>query len=385
MQIKTISHLYAAAGAAVLLGASAPVALGQDTELGENTVFYEDDALLDITEWFDGNDYNPTDEAWWRVDDEAYESWQDTSGDSDGYTGYGYGVNDNDDWFYDYYDPYSYSFFDDGDDGMYDSGARYYDYDNDGYADAYLSYSDWDDDGVYEDYHYYSFTGDIDDAQRGRTKADANRESRGRTLTGEIQGTKEVKVRGGDKHLVVAINPRSDGQDQDMQGQEGRGQEGQGQDRQGAGPVVVDLGPVENLEDHSFKVGDTLMVKGPKARVGEKSVVLAKSFEHHDITVQVGRNPRAMTGTVRNTHKATIRGQQHLMAMVEATQDGQARMMAVDFGPADMLDMNISEGKRLTFSGFPVKLEDKVLVMARSVEINGKTVQINRQPSKADD
>jgi hypothetical protein len=31
-------------------------------EWEEHTPYYEDDALLDVTEWLDGNDYNPTDE-----------------------------------------------------------------------------------------------------------------------------------------------------------------------------------------------------------------------------------------------------------------------------------------------------------------------------------
>lgn len=43
-----------------------------DNEFGANTPFYEDDAWYDVSEWFDGNDYNPTDEAIGRWDDEVF-------------------------------------------------------------------------------------------------------------------------------------------------------------------------------------------------------------------------------------------------------------------------------------------------------------------------
>ena len=52
--------LAAAIGAAMAF----PVAtLQADDEFGDNTPYYEDDAWYDVSEWFDGNDYNPTDEA----------------------------------------------------------------------------------------------------------------------------------------------------------------------------------------------------------------------------------------------------------------------------------------------------------------------------------
>jgi hypothetical protein len=35
--------------------------------------YYEDDAWFDISEWLDGNDYNPTDEIAGKWDDETYD------------------------------------------------------------------------------------------------------------------------------------------------------------------------------------------------------------------------------------------------------------------------------------------------------------------------
>jgi len=66
--------------------ACTPVAMGQtgDFDPEDRGSKVEDDAWYDISEWFDGNDYNPTDEAIGRWDDEIF-SYEDarTSSDSD--------------------------------------------------------------------------------------------------------------------------------------------------------------------------------------------------------------------------------------------------------------------------------------------------------------
>ena len=352
----------AAMFAAILTGAvamSSSSAL-RAAEFGANTPYYEDDALLDITEWFEGNDYNPTDEAWWRWDDETYQARQDTSGDSDS-DWYGYSTRDDNDWYYDYYDPYAYDYYDYDDNDLYDFGTRYYDYDNDGTYDAMASYSDWDNDGIYDDYDYYSFTNLGTEKQQKQAKDAAAKESRQQQVTGKVQKTKMVKVRGGKQHVVVAIEPQ--------QGQQGE-------------PIIVDLGRAEDLKDVNPKLGDTITAKGPRAKVGEKSVLLAGSIEVNGKTTQINRTGRTFSGKVLNTHKAKVRNQQHQMAIIEAQRQGKTQKIAVDLDPADRLKMDI-KGETLTFTGYPVKVKDRVPVVARSVQQGEQIAQINRQPQQA--
>ena len=258
-------------------------------EFGADSRYYEDDALLDVTEWFDGNDYNPTDEAWWRWDDETYQARKDVSGDQDSDGTFGYTARDDNDWFYDYYDPYTYRYNDVDADGVYDYGSRYYDYDNDGIYDAFVSYSDWDDDGLYEDYNYYSFADTSNPQQRQQAKSQAARESRDQRVTGEIQRTKSVQVRGGTQHLVASIQPQQQSQQQQQQ-------QGQGQ------MLIIDLGRMQDLKNINPKVGDTITVTGPPAQVGKQSVVLAKSVEMNGQTTQINRSPRQFNGKVLKTH-----------------------------------------------------------------------------------
>ena len=346
------------------LGAAGSGARVHAAEFGASTPHYEDDGWLDVTEWFDGNDYNPTDEAWWRWDDETYQAAKDTSGDSDSDGWYGYRTRDDNDWFYDYYDPTPYTYYDYNNDTVYDFGSRYLDYDNDGLFDAYVSYYDRDDDGDYDSYSYYTFTDTGTAPQRQQAQKQASRESRQQEVTGEIQKTKLVEVRGGKQHVVVAVQPQ-------------QGQKGQ--------VLIADLGSADDLKNVNPKLGEKITVNGPKAQVGKQAVILAKSFELNGQTTQVNRDPRSITGKVLSTHKTKVRGREHLMAMVETTQKDKARKIAVDLGPADGLKVDVSKGSSLTFSGFPVKVKDRALVVAQSFKEGDRVVQINRQPSNPAD
>lgn len=332
----------------------------QAAEFGANTPYYEDDSWFDITEWFDGNDYNPTDEAWWRWDDETYHASEDVAGDSDSDVSYGFLDGNENEWYYDYYDPNLYGFYDYDNNDIYESGARYYDFDKDGFYDAYASYSDLDGDGVYEEYDFYSFTDVGSDKQKQQAQKTASGSSREKSVSGTIQKTKLVKTRGGKQHVIVAIQPQG-------------GQENQ--------PLIADLGKADDLNNTNPKLGDKIAVKGPQAKVGEHSVVLARSFDLNGQSKQVNRSARTITAKVADTHKAKIRGQEHLIAMVEASNKGQTQKIAVDLGPADKLNMKVNKGSTLVFSGFPVKVKNKPLIMAQSIQQGDQLVQINRQSS----
>ena len=67
----------------VLLGALSMPQFAAAEEVNRGTPYYEDDAWYDVSEWFDGNDYNPTDEVWFRWDDERYQAADDTGSDVD--------------------------------------------------------------------------------------------------------------------------------------------------------------------------------------------------------------------------------------------------------------------------------------------------------------
>ncbi|REK10459.1 MAG: hypothetical protein DWQ37_16370 [Planctomycetota bacterium] len=325
-------------------------------EWEEYTPYYEDDAWYDISEWFDGNDYNPTDEEILEWDDERYQFDADEV-DRDNDRSYGY-YDGDDGSFYDYYD-YGAS---DGY-GLYDptyrSGFRYYDFDGDGTYDAYAAWADWDADGLFEDYEYYSFADDSEESSKSKQQAqqEAPTSAKAAELTGPIGFTKEVDVRG-KKHLVVSVK------------QDGKS-------------IAADLGPIDRLseENQKLKTGDEITVKGIQSKVGDKHVVLAQQLNAHGEQTTIDRSSKQLQGQVVETRKAKIAGTQHLIAMVE---NDEGKKVAVDFGPADRLDMELAKGDELTFTGVPVKIRTKRMLMAHSLEHDGKTVQIKRGPQSKD-
>lgn len=327
-----------------------------DREWEQSTPHYEDDAWYDISEWFDGNDYNPTDEEIGEWDDETFHESDEIEANSDNDWNYGYdSLSHTDNWFYDYYDEGAYSTYDSSGDDNYDVGSRFYDYDNDGSYDAYSTFYDWDDDGLYDKYNYFYFS--EEDKQREETaKTQTPTESRKQQVSGEIQQVKEVHVRGG-RNLVVAV---------------------QNQGKQ----LFVDLGRADKLTKFNLKQGDKITASGHKTRVGDKHVLVAQSLQSGSHQTDISRDRREIKGKVLSTHKAKVRGSQHLIAMVN-TERGQGKV-AVDLGPAGKLNMEVRKDTGLTFRGVPVKVKDRKLLMALYVQDDkGQWNQIDRREKRA--
>ncbi|TWT68965.1 hypothetical protein Pan14r_12490 [Crateriforma conspicua] len=319
-------------------------------EVSTRGPYYEDDAWYDITEWFDGNDYNPTDEAFGRIDDERYSFADDATSDDrdndveDGETNYGYARRNDvmeSTGFYDYYDDgygtWEQQFF-----------TKYYDVDDDGYYDAYASYTDTDGDGVYDDFEYLSFNDAGSDAQQQARNDSKDTRSELKRAEGQIADTKTVKVRG-TEHLVAMVNVQNS-------------------------TWPVDLGPKSEIQN--LNQGDSLTATGHVLTVGDKKILVATEAQYADQTLEVQRGGREFTGKVQNTKTVNVRGTEHQLAKIK-TDDGKNLM--VDLGPKDRLDNKLQEGKSITVSGVPVKVNDRALLMAREFHCDGETMQIARR------
>lgn len=350
-------------------------------EWEKSTPYYEDDAWYDISEWFDGNDYNPTDEEFGEWDDETYQVDDDVDTDddrvqagneNDRWYGYNTSTNANDNWFYDYYD-YGNDSYDKFRNGLYLSGMRYYDYDNDGTYDAFASWHDRDADGLYDDYNFYTLSEDSPESKQksnetkksqGKQKQPAQgqaqqreqqaqqevpKSSRSVTISGEVEATKKVNVRG-NEHLVAAI--KHDGKS-----------------------MPIDLGRADQLKDVKLDSGQKVTASGMKLVVGDKSILLVRTLDVNGKQVQIDRQRRQFHGEVVSTRKAKVVGREHLIAIVKGDKGNK---VAVDFGPADKLNVDIAAGQQLTFSGAPVKVKNKSMLMANSIQHDGQTVPIDR-------
>lgn len=318
--------------------------------------YYEDDAWYDVSEWFDGNDYNPTDEAIGRWDDETF-SFADnaTSSDSDndrnwGDHGYADNTADNDRWFYDYYDD-GYSYWD-SDNSGWNSYTIYNDSDDDGVYDSYSNYFDNNNDGVYEDYTYFSFDSASDSNQQAKSDSqNQQKDASGKRLqvSGTVDSTKMVNVR--DRSHLVAHVKTNDGK-----------------------TMAVDLGPKQ--KSTQLSKGDQLSATGHRVKIGEKSLLIATEAQSKNADLKIDRNGRKYTGKVDSTREVTVQGQQHLLAKLK-TDNGKS--MLVDLGAKDQLSNTPREGAKVTVQGVPVKVKDRVVLMARSLEQDGERSEIKRR------
>lgn len=324
-----------------------------DRSWEDGSALYEDDAWYDITEWLDGNDYNPTDEKVGVWDDEVY-------GNGDQYEWYGNDdVSTDDDWYYDWNDGTYRSYSSSPGSDTYAYTTVYYDYDNDGAFDAYYGYSDLDSDGYYDGASYVSI-GSF--SQEGKQRSDASEKSRSAPKSasakkeqcqGTIQSTKTVKVRG-DEHTVAKVQ-KADGK-----------------------TVVVDLGRSSELADVELAEGTVISLDGPMSMVGDHKVLVAHEVQLDGRTIEIDRHAMTIEGEVQDQRTVKLRDQERLLAVVEVDRDGQQRDWLVDLGAASKLGAKDLKGKQVEVSGVPCEKDGRHLVLAQSVTIDGQQHDIQR-------
>jgi hypothetical protein len=373
------------------LACAVPLALAAK-EFEQRTSYYEDDAWYDVSEWLDGNDYNPTDEVFGRWDDETYD-WNAADSDQDNdASGYGYDKNDTaDDWYYDYDNSNQYTYRDYQDrNNLYDYSYSYYDFDGDGFYDAVYSSRDTDADGKFDDYTYYSFNTGGKNNQSEQTAStsaqsqqQASRQNQASSKQAEISGTveniKRVKVRNGPERLVAQVSG-----DQSKK-------------------IIVDLGPANQIgksdqqtaseqpqtqqqsgkqqnQQAAVQQGDTIKARGLMLKVGDKQVLVA-----HAVTIgnqkeqQINRSGQQLSGQITKMKTVKVRGQDHQLAIIKL-QSGQQAL--VDLGPADNLQADLAENDQIQVNGVPVKVQDRLVFVANSVSKDGNKVNIERTARK---
>lgn len=383
----------------------------------QSTPFYEEDAWYDVSEWLDGNDYNPTDEVFGRWDDEYYGS-SPVSTDQDNDIGAdpneSYGFNDadaDDDWFYDYYD-YTETYLDEANDGTYGYKYEYYDYDNDGFADAYASWTDADGDGIYEDYDSYrfgDFTASVElnaphstnssdsqtasssnttekDNQSQQTAANDNSpenkqqksdlSSKRLSVTGTVERTKRVNVPHGPQRLIAEVKGDNDKMflvdlgPSNQFGQAKKDQQSQAEqsDATSANAEVVTK-------------GEKIVAHGPAIKVGDKQLIVARKVKIGNADERsILRAGRTISGKINKMKTAKVRGLRHQLVIIDLESGKQA---LVDLGRKENLPTDLKEGSSIEVTGVPTKIQDRFVLIANSITKGGDRTDIERMTASA--
>lgn len=335
-----LRSLVATAAISVPVGAgSNAFAQTGDYEPEERGAKVEDDAWYDVSEWFDGNDYNPTDEAIGRWDDEVF-SYEDARTSSD---------SDNDQpiipasaFFSDDYNE-SYITYDDRDqDGNYERASRYIDSDGDDLNDAYVTYEDEDGDGMYDSYDYSELGSTGKNAVPPSEIAQSVKEGlsgKRHALKGKIQ---EVTTVNRANEFAMMMEVQQENGDQ----------------------VWVDLGG-HATGIQLFK-GDQATFFGPMMKQGDKSIMVATEVRTpKGDRYKVERSGNRYQGTVESTKTAKVKGEEHVVVKLK---NDNGKMMTVDMGLASEQDKP-SEGDEVTVTGVPVKIGERVILIADQTKL----------------
>lgn len=354
-----------------------------DNEWEESSPYYEDDAWYDISEWFDGNDYNPVDERAGVWNDETYDPSV-TSSDRDNDRSYDYGTDQTDRDYRTRSDQYSYdydttdnqtrsetrnrqqggtSYFQGGEnDNVYEYSAIFYDFDQDGLYDAMHSLYDWDQDGTFEDANFVVFNWDTGQqqgqSQQARQGSDSKQQvsgSRKHRIEGKVTSKRTAKVQG-QQHVLVTVQKQNDDK-----------------------KFLVDLGPKKNLQNLDLAEQDKISARGPVVKAAGRQIMLAERVQTNGQTQKIDRSREKLTGTIASLKTAESRGKQRQLAILE-TEDGSKSI--VDLGLKDRLNVDLQEDDQITVHGAPVKIQDKRVVLAFKVKHDGETVTIDRRGSE---
>lgn len=151
--------------------------------------------------------------------------------------------------------------------------------------------------------------------------------------------------------------------------------------------VVVDLGSWQQWQGVSLQEGTQLRVQGRPVRISDRPVLLAEQIMVNGKTQQVQRpdRPQAkhVTGQIQRLKEVEIDGtdRKHMAALLK-TQQGQ--QFVVDLGATQQVQqLRLKPGMQMQVRGRPVRIGDRLVLLAQQVMTNGKMVQIERPQQMA--
>jgi hypothetical protein len=332
------------------------------------TPYYERDRWVDVSEWFDGNNFNPTNEITDRLSDLQQRQARLNGGSRFDYGTYDdwYGfqadtkANADLNWFYDYYD-HGYYYTPSAADGSTSDGSRYsyryYDMDNDGFYDAYTTYRDDDRDGKFDDEQWYSFNVDQQaNVEKSSTSVETET-NRPETLTtrqsvsGTVTRSKQTRTPDA-MHTVISV--KSDSQADEM---------------------FVDVGATTDSNSHSIHVGDKVTAEGPVVDIGDKQLMLADKVRVNDEELNINRPQRSWEGVIVDSRDIDLRNESNLMAIVYTSNNER---VLVDLGAKDNFKFDLQPNDEIVVSGVPMKIKGRQVVMAHDVQLGEQKIQIVR-------
>lgn len=196
-------------------------------------------------------------------------------------------------------------------------------------------------------------------SQRSDMNRSQQQQQAGRTLTGTVVQTKEVRRRDTGKTNLVAQIERQNGE-----------------------RIIVDLGNTDQWYQDDFQNGDRVSISGNPGRVGNRLVYFAKTATIDNEQVKIERDPgnrksktqndsRQIEGQVSQTRQMNVRGQdtQTVWALITTDQGNYV----VDLGEARDFSASDLNNQTVSARGRDVRVRDRIVFLTDQFRMNGQT------------
>ncbi len=226
---------------------------------------------------------------------------------------------------------------------------------------------DYDNDGVFDAVETL-YVYDLEQARRSsnQRKSEGRRMSNNRqenqqmiSVTGDINSIQSAKMAGMDQRHQLAKIETEDGK-----------------------RLAVCLGTEQELSKLKLSEGDKIEVRGRKARVNDRTVLMAQQVTHDGTTVSPETQQRSkmkrVKAEVKSTRTVKFRNadEPHLIARVE-TQRGKTE--TVNMGPKSKFsNVDIEEGSQVKLLVRQGRINGQEALIAQEVNFDGQTIKLPR-------
>jgi len=155
--------------------------------------------------------------------------------------------------------------------------------------------------------------------------------------------------------------------------------------------IAADLGPTEATRDIRFTAEQPIQVRGYWVRVGSQPVIFVRELTMNGKTTAIqhpvgrftSRWSKQVKGEIIREKNVSLKGTDlnNKVVLLKTEKDQQ---VLVDLGRVQNLEgVPIQKGRQIEVQGWPVRIGDQMVLLARQLKVNGRTIDIQRmQPPR---
>jgi hypothetical protein len=149
----------------------------------------------------------------------------------------------------------------------------------------------------------------------------------------------------------------------------------------------VDLGPKQQVKNIDLQRGDQITIFGNRGTINDQTVLVAHSIQHNGRFVDISRandlDLKRFSATVLDTKTVSFQNRnipQQLFARVRLDNN---QTTVVNLGPQkDFSNIDLERGDKISMLARPANIDGKLALVAEQVRANGQVVDISRSTAQ---